>query len=74
MTTIQSKNALISQIYLKLNKMKWIVHDFWLSFTINNEQIEPNLNGVLANKYDTYDVDQEILIIFEKFWIVRSHF
>ncbi len=23
-----------------------------LSFTINNEQIEPNLNGVLANKYN----------------------
>ncbi len=32
--------------------MKQIVHDFWLSFTINNEQIAPNLNSVFANKYD----------------------
>jgi hypothetical protein len=52
MTTIWSKSAIISQIFLKLNEMKWIVHDFWLSFTINNEQIEPNLNSVFANKYD----------------------
>ncbi len=37
---------------LKLNEMKWIVHDFWLSFIINNEQIESNLNGVFANKYN----------------------
>ena len=52
MTTIQSKSALISQIFLKLNEVKQIVNDFLLSFTINNEQIEPNLNGVFANKYD----------------------
>jgi hypothetical protein len=38
--------------FFKLNKMKRIVHDFGLSFKINNEQIEPNLNGVFANKYD----------------------
>ncbi len=52
MTTIQSKIALIFWIFLKLNKIKWIVHDFSLSFTIKNEQIEPNLNSVFANKYD----------------------
>ena len=52
MTTIQSKSALISWIFSKLNKMKRIVHDFWLSFTINNEQIEPKLNGVFVNKYN----------------------
>jgi len=54
---------------------------FRLSFIINNEQIEPNLNGGFANKYDkiqccprNFDTFQEILIIFKKFWIVRSHF
>ncbi len=52
MTTIQSKSALISRIFLKINEMKQIVHDFLLSFTINNKQNEPNLNGVFANKYD----------------------
>jgi hypothetical protein len=52
MTTIQSKSALIIRILLKLNKIKQIVRDFWLSFTINNEQIEPNLNSVFVNKYD----------------------
>ncbi len=51
MTTIQSKSALIFQIFSKLNEIKQIVHDFWLSFTIKNEQIEPNLAGVFANKY-----------------------
>ncbi len=51
--------------------MKQIVDDFWLSFIINNEQIEPNLNGAFANKYD---VDWEILIIFKKFCIVPCHF
>ncbi len=70
-TTIQSKSALIFQIFLKLNKMKRIVHDFWLSFTINNEQIESTLNGVFANKYD---IDQEISSISENFWVVQSHF
>ena len=52
MTAILSKSALISEIFSKLNEMKQIVHDFLLSFTINNEQIEPNLNSVFANKYD----------------------
>jgi hypothetical protein len=52
MTTIRSKSALISWIFSKLNEVKQIVHDFWLSFTINNKQIEPNLNSVFVNKYD----------------------
>jgi hypothetical protein len=52
MTTIRSKSALIFWIFLKLKEIKQIVHDFWLSFTINNEQIEPNLKGVFAYKYD----------------------
>ncbi len=33
-------------------KTKWNETNSSLSFTINNEQIEPNLNGVFANKYD----------------------
>ncbi len=74
MTTIKSKSALISQIFSELNEMKQKDHDFWLSFTINNEQIEPNLNGVKWINTIKYDVDQEISIIFEKFWIVQSHF
>ncbi len=52
MTTIQSKSALIFWIFFKLNKIKQIVHDFLLSFAINNGQIEPNLNSVLAINYD----------------------
>ncbi len=67
MTTIQSKSALISEIFSKLNEMKWIVHDFLLSFTINNEQIEPNLYSVFENKYDkiqcllrNFDYPQEL--------------
>ncbi len=46
MTTFWSKSGLIYWIFLKLNEMKQIV------VTINNEQIEPNLNSVYANKYD----------------------
>ncbi len=38
--------------FFELNEMKQIVYDFSLTFTINNEQIEPNLNNVFANKYD----------------------
>ncbi len=52
MTTIRSKSALIFWIFSKLNEIKQIVHDFLLSFTTNNEQIEPNLNGVFANKFN----------------------
>ncbi len=52
MTTIWSKSALFSQTFSKLNEIKQIVHDLALSFIINNEQIETNLNGVFANKYD----------------------
>ncbi len=40
---------------------------FRLSFFINNEQIEPNLNGVFTNKYGKI---QCWLTNFEKFWIV----
>ncbi len=65
MTTIRSKSALIFQIFSKLNEIKQIVHDFWLSFTIKNEQIEPNLAGVFANKY--YKI-RCWLRNFEYFW------
>jgi hypothetical protein len=44
--------------------MKQIVHDFSLTFTINNEQIEPNLNNVFANKYDKI---QYCVKIFDNF-------
>jgi hypothetical protein len=55
--------------------MIWIVHDFWLSFTINNEQLEPNINNVFVNKYDKIQCwHRESLIISENFWIVQSHF
>jgi hypothetical protein len=78
MTTIWSKSASISWIFLKLNEMKWIVHDFWLSFAISNEQIEPNLNGVFANKYDKIRCWPrnfwEILRNFEKFWEILRNF
>jgi hypothetical protein len=67
MTTIWSKSVLISQIFLKLNEMKWIVHDFWLSFTINNEQIVPNLNIVFANKYDKIQQRN-----FDNFWEISN--
>jgi hypothetical protein len=52
MTTIWSKSALSFGIFLKLNEIKQIVHDFLISFTRNNEEIEPNLNSVFANKYE----------------------
>ncbi len=47
---------------------------FILSFIINYEQIEPNLKSVFAINMIKYNVDWEILIIFEKLLIVGSHF
>jgi hypothetical protein len=34
---------------------------------VNTEPIEPNLNGVFANKYRKYNVDQAITITYENF-------
>ncbi len=59
------KKCLNFRDFLKLNKMKWIVHDFWLLFIINDKQIEPNLNGAFANKYDKI---QCWLRNFENLW------
>ncbi len=47
---------------------------FRLSFFINNEQIETNLNSVLIINMVKYDVEQYILINLENFWRVQSHF
>ncbi len=49
--------------------MKWIVHDFWLSFMINNEQIKPNLNNAFANKYHKI---QCWLRNFDNFWEILN--
>jgi hypothetical protein len=73
MTAIWSGSASIYQNFFKWNEMKRIVHDFLLSFIINNEQIEPNLVHLQINMIK-YNVDREILIIFKKFWIGWSHF
>ncbi len=38
--------------FFKVKRNKMNSSRFWLSFIINNEQIEENLNGVFANKYN----------------------
>ena len=47
MQTIRSKSALFFSNVPNLAKSLW----FRSSFIINNEPIEPNLNGVFGNKY-----------------------
>ncbi len=57
--------------FFKVEKNKMNSSWFGLSFIINNEQIEPNLNGVFANKYNKIQCWPRNI---ENFWILWSHF